>query len=102
MSHGHPESTVATGVEGNPLIGILGHLTKIRGKHHCLGPIVTGLGKEVGIGRPGHIQVGSHDSYEFRIVPISTFTDIGLLTPDFRGSVGQVTVPVVKTQVHAT
>ncbi len=53
------------------------------------------------VGRAGHVQVRAHRDDELGVVPIGALLDVGLLAPDLRRGGGQVTVPVVKTQVDA-
>ena len=48
-----------------------------------------------------HVETGAHVGDHFRVVPIRTFTNVGLLTPDFRECRRQVAVPIVKAEVDA-
>ena len=97
MGHRHPERPVAAGMQRHPLVGVFADLAEVWRKNNRFRPVVAGFGKIMAVGCARHIQTRSHIRDHFRVVPIRAFTDIRLLSPNFREGVREVTIPIVKT-----
>ncbi len=51
----HPPGAVLAGVDGHPLVRVLGNLTEIRGEDHHFRAVVPRLGGEMAVGRARHV-----------------------------------------------
>ena len=99
--HRQPEGGVLAGVDGDPLIGVLGRHAEVGAEHHQLGAVVAGLGREVDVGGAGHSEVRAHRDDELGVIPVGALGHVGLLSPDLGRGIGQVAVPVVEGEVDA-
>ena len=92
----HPPGAVLSGVDGDVLVGVLGHLVEIGREDPHLGAVVPRLGGEVAVRRAGHVEVGPHHRQELGVVPVRRLVNVGLLTPDLGRRRRQIGIPVVK------
>ena len=101
MRNGHPKSAVTSGMQRDPLIRVFTKLAKIRRKNNRFGSVVPRFREKMAVGRARHIQVRAHIGNHLGVIPVSTFTDVRLLSPDFRKSIRQITIPIIETQVYS-
>ena len=86
--HRQPEGGVLAGVDGHPLVGVLGRHAEVGAEHHQLGAVVAGLGGEVDVRGAGHAEVRAHRDDELGVVPVGALGHVGLLAPDLRARQG--------------
>ena len=97
----HQVGAIASRYQRNPGIGVFRHVRIVGRNHHYFRAAVFRLGKEMGVGRAGHVDVGAGDDPIRAEIPVGALAVFRLVAKHGGRNMRQVVIPLVVAAIDA-